>query len=322
MYTNDSNPLGLAGFAFIEFVGNDETHYEKLFSDLGFTHIATNKDGLIDLFRQGEINFIINRKNTEFPNTFFREHGVGACGVGFYVEDAAQAYENAILSGAKPGKIEYLPGEIVVPSIEGVGGTKIYFVEKRPDTDTFFEINFKKKEGVSKEHVGYGLHTIDHLTNNLYRGRMDYWEKFYGDIFNFRQMRSFDIAGEYSGLHSKALIAPDGKIKIPLNEEADGSKGQIQEFLEQFNGEGIQHIALVTDDIILTVDKLRNAGVPMMTAPPEKYYSLIESRLPDNGRDVTELKARGILIDGSTDRGNRKLLLQIFSQTLVGPLFF
>jgi len=151
---------------------------------------------------------------------------------------------------------------------------------------------------------------------------MDYWEKFYSDIFNFRQMRYFDIAGEYSGLHSKALIAPDGKIKIPLNEEAEGSKGQIQEFLDQFNGEGIQHIALVTDDIISTVDQLRNAGIPLMTAPPEKYYSLIESRLPDNGRNIPGLKARGILIDGNTTGGNRKLLLQIFSETLIGPLFF
>jgi 4-hydroxyphenylpyruvate dioxygenase len=170
--------------------------------------------------------------------------------------------------------------------------------------------------------VGHGLKIIDHLTHNVYRGRMAYWAAFYERLFNFREIRYFDIKGEYTGLTSKALTAPDGMIRIPLNEEAGGKGGQIEEFLMQFNGEGIQHIAMLSDDLITTLDSLKKAGIPLMTAPPETYYEMLSERLPDHGEDVTALQSRGILLDGVAKGGERRLLLQIFSQTLLGPVFF
>jgi 4-hydroxyphenylpyruvate dioxygenase len=177
--------------------------------------------------------------------------------------------------------------------------------------------------------VGHGLKLIDHLTHNVYRGRMAFWADFYERLFNFSEILYFDIKGEYTGLTSKALTAPDGKIRIPLNEEARQGGGQIEEYLMKFNGEGIQHIALICDDLVATVDKLALAGVPLMTAPNDVYYEMLEDRLPGHGQPVSELQTRGILLDGSTDAtdgvagpGTPRLLLQIFSQTQLGPVFF
>ena len=171
--------------------------------------------------------------------------------------------------------------------------------------------------------MGHGLHTLDHLTHNVYRGRMAYWGGFYEKLFNFREIRYFDIKGQHTGLTSRAMTAPDNLIRIPLNEESGkGGSGQIEEFLMQFNGEGIQHIALATDDLLATVDALQMAGIPLMTAPNDVYYEMLEERLPGHGEPVAQLQARGILLDGSTAGGDKRLLLQIFSQTLLGPVFF
>jgi 4-hydroxyphenylpyruvate dioxygenase len=156
----------------------------------------------------------------------------------------------------------------------------------------------------------------------VYRGRMAFWGSFYEKIFNFREIRYFDIKGEYTGLTSRAMTAPDGMIRIPLNEEASGKSGQIEEYLMQFNGEGIQHIALLSDDLMTTLDSLRKAGVPLMTAPSASYYEMLEGRLPNHGEDVQALQSRGILLDGVSKEGDRRLLLQIFSQTVLGPVFF
>jgi 4-hydroxyphenylpyruvate dioxygenase len=175
---------------------------------------------------------------------------------------------------------------------------------------------------VDRHPRGHGLRLIDHLTHNVYRGRMSYWAGFYERIFNFREIRYFDIKGEYTGLTSKAMTAPDGKIRIPLNEEASRSTGQIEEFLMQYNGEGIQHIALLTDDLVETIDGLRAAGVPLMTPPPATYYEMLDERLPGHGEEVAALQSRGILLDGTTGNGQQRLLLQIFSGTLLGPVFF
>ena len=177
-------------------------------------------------------------------------------------------------------------------------------------------------EGVDRHPVGHGLKLIDHLTHNVYRGRMAFWAHFYERIFNFREIRFFDIQGEYTGLTSKALTAPDGMVRIPLNEEARQGGGQIEEFLMKFNGEGIQHIALICDDLLATVDRLALAGVPLMTAPSDRYYEMLDGRLPGHGQPVAELQTRGILMDGSTDGDVPRLLLQIFSQTQLGPVFF
>jgi len=170
--------------------------------------------------------------------------------------------------------------------------------------------------------VGHGLTRVDHLTHNVYRGRMAFWAQFYERLFNFREIRYFDIQGEYTGLTSKAMTAPDGQIRIPLNEESSkGGTGQIEEFLMKFNGEGIQHVALLTDDLCSTIDRLTLAGVPLMSAPNEVYYEMLDERLPGHGLPLPELQTRGILVDGST-KGARRLLLQIFSDTLLGPVFF
>ncbi|WP_284603684.1 4-hydroxyphenylpyruvate dioxygenase [Dickeya dadantii] len=317
-----TNPLELNGFAFIEFVTDAPETLSSLFFSLGFTRVAHHRHRDISLFRQNDINFLVNNTAAGFPQTFLQEHGAGACGIGFYVRDAAQAYEQALLSGARPASQTASPGEVLIPAIEGIGGSRIYFIEKYHTDIDIFDIDFTFTPDVERKPKGFGLHTLDHLTNNVYQGRMNYWSEFYSRIFNFRQIRYFDIAGEYTGLHSKAMVAPDGKIRIPLNEEAEGSNGQIQEFLRRFNGEGIQHIAMQTDDILTTLDRLRQAGLPLMTAPSDTYYQMVEERLPGHGRDIAALQTRGILIDGNTRNGQKKLLLQIFSETLIGPLFF
>ncbi|MCM2448472.1 4-hydroxyphenylpyruvate dioxygenase [Rahnella sp. CG8] len=322
MSSHYDNPLGLDGFAYVEFVSDKPDYLKDLFEKLGFVYYSKHKNLKIDLFRQGEINFLINKEPSGFPQRFLQEHGPGACGVAFFVNNAASAFEKSITAGAKPAASESRPGEIMVPAIEGIGGSKIYFIERYEAPHDFFDINFEPSYLSDKETHGFGLILVDHLTNNVYRGRMSYWADFYTKVFNFQQIRYFDVSGEYSGLHSKAMGAPDGKIKIPLNEEAEGSNGQIQEFLSKFNGEGIQHIALTTDNIIETIDKIKSKGLPLMTPPPDKYYNLVDTRLPEHGQQLDELHQRGILIDGNTTDGEKRLLLQIFSETLVGPLFF
>ena len=220
--------------------------------------------------------------------------------------------------------------ELRLPAIKGIGGAPLYLIDRFEDGKSIYDIDFEFLEGVDRNPVGHGLKIIDHLTHNVYRGRMAYWAGFYEKLFNFREIRYFDIQGEYTGLTSRAMTAPDGLIRIPLNEDAgkgtNGNGGQIEEFLMKFNGEGIQHIALLTDDLIGSVDKLQMAGVPLMTAPNDVYYQMLAERLPGHGEPVGELQARGILLDGSTDPlktgGQPRLLLQIFSQTLLGPVFF
>jgi 4-hydroxyphenylpyruvate dioxygenase len=195
-------------------------------------------------------------------------------------------------------------------------------IDRYADGESIYDIDFNFIEGVPRHPTGHGLKIIDHLTHNVYRGRMAYWAQFYERIFNFREIRFFDIKGEYTGLTSKAMTSPDGMIRIPLNEEASGGAGQIEEFLMQFNGEGIQHIALLSDNLLATIDSIRQAGVPLMTAPPATYYEMLSERLPHHGEDVPALQTRGILLDGTASGGERRLLLQIFSQTLLGPVFF
>jgi 4-hydroxyphenylpyruvate dioxygenase len=206
--------------------------------------------------------------------------------------------------------------------VRGIGGTPLYLIDRFEDGRSIYDIDFEFIDGVERHPRGHGFRVIDHLTHNVYRGRMAYWAGFYEKIFNFRELRYFDIKGEYTGLTSKALTAPDGRIRIPLNEEASKTTGQIEEFLMKFNGEGIQHIALLTDDLLASVDSLRRAGVPLMTAPPSTYYRMLDERLPGHGENATELQARGILLDGTTSGEKPRLLLQIFSQLLLGPVFF
>jgi len=318
------NPMGLTGFEFVEFASPTPDVLEPLFEKLGFSHVASHRSKDVRLYRQGDINFIVNREPKSHAAYFAAEHGPAACGLAFRVKDSHKAYERALALGAQPLEMPTGPMELRLPAIKGIGGAPLYLIDRFEDGKSIYDIDFEFLPGVDRRPVGHGLETLDHLTHNVYRGRMAYWASFYERLFNFREIRYFDIQGEYTGLTSKAMTAPDGKIRIPLNEEAGrGGSGQIEEFLMQFNGEGIQHIALLTDDLIGTIDRLQMAGVPLMSAPNDVYYEMLEERLPGHGQPVAELQTRGILLDGAAGPAGRpRLLLQIFSQTLLGPVFF
>jgi 4-hydroxyphenylpyruvate dioxygenase len=239
------------------------------------------------------------------------------------VRESHSAYYGALELGAAPVEIPTGPMELHLPAIKGIGGAPLYLIDRFDDGKSIYDIDFEFLPGVERHPKGHGFKVIDHLTHNVYRGRMAYWGAFYERIFNFREIRYFDIRGEYTGLTSRAMTAPDGLIRIPLNEESGkGGSGQIEEFLMKFNGEGIQHIALLCDDLMQSVDSLQMAGIPLMTAPNDVYYQMLEERLPGHGEPVKELQTRGILLDGSTKGGDKRLLLQIFSETLLGPVFF
>jgi len=315
------NPMGLKGFEFVEFASPDPGKLERIFQQLGFAKVAVHRSKEVALYRQGEINFILNSEPDSLAAYFAADHGPSACGMAFRVEDAHKAYALALKKGAQPVELPTGPMELRLPAIKGIGGAPLYLTDRFEEGESIYDIDFKFIEGVERHPVGHGLKTIDHLTHNVYRGRMSYWADFYERIFNFREIRYFDIKGEYTGLTSRAMTAPDGKIRIPLNEEAGGG-GQIEEFLMQFGGEGIQHIALLTDDLPSSVDNLRKAGVSMMKAPPATYYEMLEGRLPGHGEPTDELRSRGILLDGNTAEGGQRLLLQIFSENLLGPVFF
>ena len=316
------NPMGLMGFEFVEFASPVPDVLEPVFAKLGFSRVAVHRSKDVALYRQGEINFIVNREPKSAACYFAAEHGPSACGMAFRVRDSHRAYARALELGAQPVEMPTGPMELRLPAIKGIGGAPLYLIDRFEEGRSIYDIDFEWIEGADRHPPGHGLKAIDHLTHNVYRGRMAYWAGFYERLFNFRELRYFDIKGEYTGLTSKAMTAPDGRIRIPLNEEASKSTGQIEEFLMKFNGEGIQHIALLTDDLPATVDRLRAAGVPLMTAPPATYYRMLDERLPGHGENVQELAARGILLDGTTQGGNKRLLLQIFSQLLLGPVFF
>ncbi|NNC48164.1 MAG: 4-hydroxyphenylpyruvate dioxygenase [Sphingomonas sp.] len=316
------NPAGLDGFEFVEFTAPEKGILEPVFESMGFTRVARHRSKDVDLWRQGGINFIANYE-PDTPAAFFAaEHGASACAMGFRVRDAAAAYEHVLEQGAEPVDSAVGPMELYIPGIRGIGGSVIYFIDRYGDGIDIYDVDFDYLDGVEKHPEGCGFNVVDHLTHNVYTGRMAHWAEFYERLFNFQEIRFFDIKGEYTGLTSKALTAPDGKIRIPLNEEGEGGKGQIEEFLRDFNGEGIQHIALICDDLIAAWDKLKETGVPFMTAPPETYYDMLDERLPGHGENVEDLKMRGILLDGTTEGGSPRLLLQIFSETRLGPVFF
>ena len=316
------NPMGLMGFEFVEFASPTRGVLEPVFEKLGFSLVARHRSKDVVLYRQGAINFILNHEPHSAAAYFAAEHGPSACGLAFRVRDSHKAYNRALALGAQPLDMPTGPMELRLPAIKGIGGAPLYLIDRFEDGKSIYDIDFEFLDGVDRHPVGHGLKLVDHLTHNVYRGRMAFWADFYEKLFNFREIRYFDIQGEYTGLTSKALTAPDGRIRIPLNEESSKGAGQIEEFLMKFNGEGIQHIALLTDDILGTIDKLSLAGVPLMTAPNEVYYEMLEQRVPGHGEPVAELQTRGILLDGTTEGGKPRLLLQIFSQTVLGPVFF
>ena len=319
------NPIGLDGFEFVEFSAPEKGLLEPVFAAMGFTLIARHRSKDVQLWRQGGINLIANYEPRSPAAYFAAEHGASACGMGWRVKDAAKAYDLAIARGAEPVEVRTGPMELRLPAVRGIGGSIIYLIDRYEDENgglSIYDIDFVYEPGIDRHPQGAGFRIIDHLTHNVYGGRMAHWASFYERVFGFREIRYFDIKGEYTGLTSKAMTAPDGKIRIPLNEEGKAGGGQIEEFLRAYNGEGIQHIALLCDDLIAAWDRLKALGVPLMAAPPATYYEMLDERLPGHGEPVGELQARGILLDGSTQDGDPRLLLQIFAQPQIGPVFF
>lgn len=315
------NPMGTDGFEFVEYAAPDPAALGALFERMGFLPVARHRAKDVTLWRQGGINFIINAEPDSFAQEFARQHGPCACAMAFRVADAAHAFQRALDLGAEPGPMTAGPMELNIPSIKGIGGSLIYLVDRYGTRGSIYDVDFRFSDALSRAPEGAGLIGIDHLTHNVYRGNMEKWAGFYESLFNFRQIRYFDIEGKLTGLKSKAMTSPDGKIRIPINESAgiEGRVDQIEEYLREYHGEGIQHVALATGDVYATVEWLRKKSTEFMDAPPDTYYQMLDQRLPGHGEDMRRLKEFGLLVDGAPGGG---LLLQIFTKTVIGPIFF
>lgn len=315
----DYNPMGTDGFEFIEYTAEDTRALEKLFTSMGFSPIARHRSKDVVLYRQGDINFVINHEPDSFAQAFAKVHGPSICAFGIRVKDAKKAYEHAIVNNAKPYMGEAGPMELNIPAIRGIGDSLIYLIDRYGDNKSIYEIDFVPVEGADLQPEGLGLTYIDHLTHNVHRGRMDEWADFYERIFNFKEIRYFDIKGKSSGLVSRAMTSPCGKIRIPINEPSD-EKSQIQEYLDAYRGEGIQHIALGTEDIYQSVEALKARHIRLLDVP-DAYFDSVDDRIPNHHEDLGRLKENRILIDGDLESG-QGLLLQIFTETVIGPIFF
>ena len=325
------NPMGTDGFEFIEYAAPDPSAMGELFERMGFKPVARHRHKNVTLYRQGGINFILNAEPDSFAQRFARQHGSSICAIAFRVQDAKTAYERAIALGAWGYAGVAGPGELNIPAIKGIGDSLIYLVDrwrgkngaKAGDIGNigFYDVDFEALPGIDSREAlnpaGFGLTYIDHLTHNVHRGRMGEWSEFYERLFNFREIRYFDIEGQATGVKSKAMTSPCGKIRIPINEEGNEKPGQIQEYLDRYHGEGIQHIALGSTNLYDTVDALQMAGVKLLHTS-ETYYELLPRRIPGLGENIPELQQRNILVDGKPD----ELLLQIFSENQLGPIFF
>jgi 4-hydroxyphenylpyruvate dioxygenase len=335
------NPMGTDGFEFVEYAAPDPEALGALFRQMGFTAVARHRHKDVTLYRQGGVNFIVNAEPDSFARSFARIHGPCICAIAFRVKDAASAYKRAVELGAWGVEAHPGPMELAIPAIKGIGDSLIYLVDRYPGNHgklSIYDVDFEPiaagdsggaagdsrgapgdpdPAGTASAPAGAGLTYIDHLTHNVHRGRMGEWADFYERLFNFREVRYFNIEGRQTGLHSKAMTSPCGKIRIPINESAD-DKSQIQEYLHAYHGEGIQHVALASSDIYATVDALKARGTRFLDTP-EAYYELLDKRLPGHGEPLAELRARRILLDGQS-AGER--LLQIFTETVIGPIFF
>ncbi|WP_036295375.1 4-hydroxyphenylpyruvate dioxygenase [Methylosinus sp. PW1] len=317
MSPSPDNPMGTDGFEFVEFAHPEPSKLAALLEQMGFVAVARHRSKDVTLYRQGDVNYVLNAEPDSFAADFARVHGPCACAMGFRVADARVAYERALTLGASAAETKIGPMELKIPALVGVGGALIYLVDLYGERGSIFDVDFRWTGARDPHPEGVGLTVIDHLTHNVYRGHMDEWAGWYERFFSFRQIRYFDIEGKLTGLHSRAMTSPCGKIRIPINESVD-DKSQIEEYLTAYRGEGIQHVACACDDIYRTVTALRARGLQFMPAPPDSYYARVEERLPGHGEQLERLRELGILIDGE----GRKLLLQIFSKTVIGPIFF
>ena len=315
-----NNPLGTDGFEFIEYAVPNLKEKQKLialFEGLGFIVVADHRSKDVTLMRQGDINFLINAEPQTHFSKFAQAHGSSVCSFAFRVQDAKTAIKHALEQGAKEfeGRHDYM--ELKIPGVYGIGDSVLYFVDHQGDAD-IYDVDFKFREGVDRNPRGAGLEFIDHLTHNVARGNMDVWAEFYQKVGNFMEANYFDIKGKQTGLFSRAMTAPCGKIRIPINESAD-DKSQIEEYLREYRGEGVQHIALHTSDIYNTMKQLREMGIPFQQTP-SIYYEMVENRVPGHGEDIKALEDMHILIDGDVETSG--ILLQIFTENAIGPVFF
>ena len=313
------NPMATDGFEFVEYTSPDPDALAGLFESLGFRAVARHRSKNVVLYRQGDINFILNREKAGLPLAFSKLHGPSINAIAFRVQDAAAAYQRALDLGAWGVENKVGPMELNIPCIKGIGDSLIYLVDRYGDKGSIYDVDFVPVDAEERHPAGVGLTYIDHLTHNVHRGRMDEWSEFYERIFNFREVRYFDIEGKLTGLKSRAMTSPCGKIRIPINESSD-DKSQIQEYLDQYHGEGIQHIALGTDDIVASVDRLAANGVAFQDTP-DTYYEQLDARVPEHNQDLAALKRHRILVDGAPTEG-QGLLLQIFTTNVIGPIFF
>ena len=317
------NPMGTDGFEFVEYAHPDPEQLHALFKLMGYTPVARHKTKAITVYRQGDINYLVNEQPGTHGFEFVAAHGPCAPSMAFRVVDAQKAHDRAVALGAESANVDPSGKTLDVPAIKGIGGSLLYFVDRYGAKGSAYDAEFEWLGASNPRPEGVGLFYLDHLTHNVHRGRMDVWTGFYEKLFNFRQIRFFDIEGRASGLFSRALTSPDGKIRIPINEDA-GDSGQIEEYLTTYRGEGIQHIACGVKDIYASIERLRADGLPFMPSPPVTYFSNIDTRLPKHGEDVARLQTNGILIDGEgvVEGGETKVLLQIFSANAIGPIFF
>jgi 4-hydroxyphenylpyruvate dioxygenase len=313
-----ANPAGTDGFEFVEFAHPEPQKLRDLFAMMGYALVARHKTKAIELWQQGDITYVLNDEPGSHARRFVDEHGPCAPSMGWRVVDAAHAFAHAVKMGATPytGTDKTLD----LPAIVGIGGSLIYFTDAyggpNPYDAAFDWIAAPKPAGV-------GFHYLDHLTHNVHRGNMDTWFAFYGDIFGFKQIRFFDIEGKFTGLYSRALTSPCGRIRIPINEDR-GESGQIVEYLKRYKGEGIQHIAVGTEDIYTATEAIAERGLRFMPKPPMAYYELSKTRVAGHAEPIEQMAKHGILIDGEgvVDGGETRILLQIFSKTVIGPIFF
>lgn len=315
--TTPANPMGTDGFEFIEFASPEPKKLAAQFEQFGFTPIAKHKYRHITLYRQGQINFLLNEEPDSPQVKYAHEHGAGACGMGFRVKQSDYAWRRALDLGAENYPQYQKPQEHFLPAITAIGGVAIYFIDRYQDHFIYdIDYNYQVENKIP---TGAGLTYIDHLTHNVYRGNMDKWADYYERLFNFREIRYFDIRGQVTGLISRALTSPCGKIRIPINESTD-DQSQIEEFLQKFNGEGIQHIALGTDDIYQTIETLRSQNMGFLDVP-DTYYDMLKDRVPWHEENTPRLKQNRILLDGGKE-SDEGLLLQIFTENMLGPVFF
>lgn len=311
---SDLNPLGLRGIEWVEFAGPAPEALDELFTEFGFSKLMTHEQKAIDFYRQNDIFFLLNRQVGSFGDKFQKLHGPSICSMGWRVDDAHKAFEGAIARGARAGSGDFKGEKGEIPAIYGIGDSLIYFIDDYTDKNRYQKLGFKELPN-PRIVADKGFIAIDHLTNNVFKGEMAKWCDFYKGIFGFTEIKYFDIRGAKTGLTSFALKAPDGSFCIPINEGSD-AKSQINEYLEEYKGPGVQHLAFMTHDMVRSLEKLQGTKIQTLDMDDE-YYAEVFDRVPNVTEDHKELQRYNILVDGD----ERGYLLQIFTKNIIGPIF-